>query len=257
MKFNTDEITALIDRLENSEEFSGDSAVPQVALDASETLRQLLQHMTQLDAERDKAMVFVTEVANLSMWDYDNSDGKPYKECPIPSDGFLDSHCCLMELIAQARRDFSIKRGRNGDGSGWTNYYLCPCGEAWDDQHDTCCNDRCGACNKEIEPYISDDGSVSDDKIETARQSAMQTMNLVEIEVNDDTSVVVPRTPEGLKKLAGFASTPQEIFGYAASLGGIYCETGDEDHDQYSFVDADSTANVIVTRATLEVEIVY
>lgn len=46
---------------------------------------------------------FGERVASLSIWDYDRDDGTPYRECEIPSDGFLDSHCCLMQLIEEAR----------------------------------------------------------------------------------------------------------------------------------------------------------
>jgi len=37
------------------------------------------------------------------MWSYDRNDGTPYTECEEPDEGFLDSHCCLMALIEQAR----------------------------------------------------------------------------------------------------------------------------------------------------------
>lgn len=37
----------------------------------------------------------------------------------------------------------------------YVNYYKCICGEQWTDVHDCTCNDRCPACNKEIEPYSS------------------------------------------------------------------------------------------------------
>lgn len=51
----------------------------------------------------DEPMKFVRQVAGLDMWDYDGKAGVPYKECPRPSEGFLDSHCSLMGLIEQAR----------------------------------------------------------------------------------------------------------------------------------------------------------
>lgn len=54
----------------------------------------------------------------------------------------------------------------------WANFYLCSCGEEWVDRWDCCCNDRCPQCNKEVEPYISDDGSLTDEEIEAARQRA-------------------------------------------------------------------------------------
>lgn len=46
---------------------------------------------------------FVDQVAALSLWSYDDKDGNPYRECKPPSNGYLDSHCCLMDLIEQAR----------------------------------------------------------------------------------------------------------------------------------------------------------
>jgi hypothetical protein len=57
------------------------------------------------------------------------------------------------------------------DHDGWKNFYHCSCGEEWEDNSDSCGNDRCPACNREIEPYISDDGSLSDDAIELARKA--------------------------------------------------------------------------------------
>ena len=38
----------------------------------------------------------------------------------------------------------------------FTNFYR-HCGEEWQDQWDSTCNDRCPECNKEIEPYKSED----------------------------------------------------------------------------------------------------
>lgn len=67
--------------------------------------------------------------------------------------------------------------GVSAQSTNWTNYYLCPCGEKWEDQHDCCCNDHCPKCDKEIEPYISDDGSVPQEKIDAALAEAMGNMN--------------------------------------------------------------------------------
>lgn len=39
----------------------------------------------------------------------------------------------------------------------YLNYYHCSCGTRWVDCWSCTCNDRCPACNKEIEPYHSDD----------------------------------------------------------------------------------------------------
>jgi len=37
------------------------------------------------------------------------------------------------------------------------NYYHCSCGEEWVDCWNCTCNSRCPVCNKEIEPFRSDD----------------------------------------------------------------------------------------------------
>lgn len=55
-------------------------------------------------AKESQAHPFVAKVAGLSIWDYDKDDGSPYEECEEPDDGLLDSHCCLMSLIEDARR---------------------------------------------------------------------------------------------------------------------------------------------------------
>lgn len=56
----------------------------------------------------------------------------------------------------------------------WLNHYLCPCGEEWEDEWDCQCNDRCPSCNKEVEPYISDDGSRSSEEIAKAYDETHQ-----------------------------------------------------------------------------------
>ena len=62
----------------------------------SVALSQAMQHS-------EKAGKFVERIAGLSIWGYDKDDGTPYKECEEPSDGYLDSHCCLMDAIKEAR----------------------------------------------------------------------------------------------------------------------------------------------------------
>jgi hypothetical protein len=37
------------------------------------------------------------------------------------------------------------------------NHYRCSCGAQWHDEWSASCNDRCPTCNKEIEPYDSED----------------------------------------------------------------------------------------------------
>lgn len=49
--------------------------------------------------------------------------------------------------------------------TSFRNFYLCPCGAHWEDDWDCACNDHCPDCDREIEPYASDDGSVSEDEV--------------------------------------------------------------------------------------------
>lgn len=51
----------------------------------------------------EKHQAFVDQIANLLIWDFDNHEGTLYAECDAPGDGYLDSHCTLMDLIEQAR----------------------------------------------------------------------------------------------------------------------------------------------------------
>lgn len=37
------------------------------------------------------------------------------------------------------------------------NFYQCACGEHWDDEWECACNDKCPSCDKEIEPYDSEE----------------------------------------------------------------------------------------------------
>ncbi len=55
------------------------------------------------------AWMFVEDIAQLSIWDYDRDSGTPYQECAEPSDGHLDSHVAFMQIIEKARR---IKHGK-------------------------------------------------------------------------------------------------------------------------------------------------
>ena len=49
--------------------------------------------------------LFVERVADLHIWDHDQDNGAPYEELDEPpSDGYLDSHTCLMNLIETARK---------------------------------------------------------------------------------------------------------------------------------------------------------
>lgn len=75
----------------------------------SNSLEQILNEVPNTAAansstEGSSAASFLSSVARLSMWSYARSNGTPYNECEEPSEGFLDSHCTLMELIEEARR---------------------------------------------------------------------------------------------------------------------------------------------------------
>lgn len=39
----------------------------------------------------------------------------------------------------------------------YRNFYRCSCTHEWEDTWDSMCNDRCPVCNKEIEPYQSNE----------------------------------------------------------------------------------------------------
>jgi hypothetical protein len=75
----------------------------------SNSLEQILNEVPNTAAansstEGSSAASFLSSVARLSMWSYARSNGTPYNECEEPSEGFLDSHCTLGELIEEARR---------------------------------------------------------------------------------------------------------------------------------------------------------
>lgn len=69
---------------------------------------QLLLHATREDEETGepagRLVRLVNQIAALNIWEYEAADGSSYKECSAPMKGFLDSHCCLMELVQEARR---------------------------------------------------------------------------------------------------------------------------------------------------------
>lgn len=46
-----------------------------------------------------------------------------------------------------------------------TNHYLCSCGEMWQGEWSSACNELCDTCNREAEPYASNDGSMADAEI--------------------------------------------------------------------------------------------
>lgn len=105
------EAESICERLLDSEEHAGEAAIPDVAEDAVVVINRLAAALTatqealsQAMRHSEKAGKFVERIAGLSIWDYDKADGAPYKECEEPSDGHIDSHCCLMEAIEEARK---------------------------------------------------------------------------------------------------------------------------------------------------------
>lgn len=87
----------------------------------------------------------------------------------------------LLQIVPKAHLESTESASQDSDESThWTNHYLCPCGEKWEDRWDSCCNDKCPSCNKEIEPYISDDGSVPQEAIDTAYAKALNGAGLFE-----------------------------------------------------------------------------
>jgi hypothetical protein len=62
------------------------------------------QALLQAPPAPTQAEQFVAQVARMSIWGWQTDDGTAYKECEIPANGDLDSHCTLMNLIEHARK---------------------------------------------------------------------------------------------------------------------------------------------------------
>lgn len=104
------DISGLCQRLRNPVEYLDEVFVPSVAEDAVKMIQQLATalHATQTAHSQtmqyvEKADKFVAQTAALSIWGHDRNDGTPYEECEEPSDGYTDSHECLMNLVEAAR----------------------------------------------------------------------------------------------------------------------------------------------------------
>jgi len=92
-------------RLLDSEEHAGEAAIPAVAADAADMITRLSTALHATQTARSGAMQysevagrFVQQVAGVGIWDYDDLN-----EIVRPTEGFLDSHCTLMELVNEAR----------------------------------------------------------------------------------------------------------------------------------------------------------
>lgn len=88
----------------------------------------------------------------------------------------------------------------------FVNHYRCSCGEEWEDTHSAACNDRCPQCNKEIEPYKSEDLDVPFD-------------------------VEVSRTGYACRTIQVMAKTRSDAEGKALDIAGGY--EFSEHHSQY------------------------
>ena len=69
---------------------------------------QLLLNATREDEETGEPagglVRLVNQIAALNIWEYNATDVSPFQECTAPTEGLLDSHCCLMGLVLVARR---------------------------------------------------------------------------------------------------------------------------------------------------------
>lgn len=77
--------------------------------DAFDAVQSALDHfeipssMVLLTPDRGRALTLVAEIASLAVWEYATNGQGYVGECNPPSEGYRDSHQCLMSLIDQAR----------------------------------------------------------------------------------------------------------------------------------------------------------
>lgn len=77
---------------------------------------------------------------------------------PAINDRYADS------IIGDRHEDYDaleVHGVRNLDDAKFLNHYRCPCGAEWSDEWSCMCNDLCPVCDKEIEPYDSEDLSTT------------------------------------------------------------------------------------------------
>jgi hypothetical protein len=55
----------------------------------------------------------------------------------------------------------SFTRLVNDPKGHWTNHYLCSCAENWKVKSNDIANDFCPHCHSEVEPFVSNDGSLN------------------------------------------------------------------------------------------------
>lgn len=99
--------------------------------------------------------------------------------------GNNEKHCsqCDRPVIDAAEITNGKCRGCAGETEvEYINHYVC-CGEKWQDQWSSMCNDRCPSCNAEIEPYYSenaDEEGADGFSREKALHAALASMNQFE-----------------------------------------------------------------------------
>jgi len=71
-----------------------------------QSIADLARHfgITEAAPEATPEAAFVRQVAGLKCWNWCDDDGQLYDECPVPAEGEMDSHACLMGLVEQARK---------------------------------------------------------------------------------------------------------------------------------------------------------
>ena len=107
---STVDSSRMCERLLDPMEYRDGSFVPSVANDAVKVIQHLTTALKATQTAHSQTMQyveradkFVARTAALSIWGHDRNDGTPYEECEEPSEGYADSHECLMNLIEAAR----------------------------------------------------------------------------------------------------------------------------------------------------------
>lgn len=78
--------------------------VEQAKLEVASIAYELMPVLLANAQSQYKLRVFAENMASMAIWDYDQDDGEPYTECDEPGEGWLDSHCALMDKIEVARK---------------------------------------------------------------------------------------------------------------------------------------------------------
>ena len=104
----------------------------------------------QMDDKPDNVEVEIRDYDVEGMWDENDEtckiddDGDRYQEMIFPAE---DDGSDIVALPPMLDKDVEKK---------YRNYYE-HCGEKWEDEWDSMCNDKCPVCNNEIKPYKSEE----------------------------------------------------------------------------------------------------